>query len=238
MFWPFRRKTSLLESGLLKGCTDAHSHILFGVDDGIKSKEAALEALALMEEFGVEKLWLTPHIMEDVPNDSACLRARFDELSSSYDGKIQLSLAAEYMLDNLFIKRLEDKDILPIGGDMILVETSQWLAPCNFREVLSKIMSAGYYPLLAHPERYSYMNISDYESLSQKGVRFQLNLPSLAGCYGKQVKGKAEYLLSKGLYFTVGSDCHRTNLTHHYYKQPTLSESVIKSLTGLLNKKI
>lgn len=236
MIWPFGRKMSLAESGLLRGSCDVHSHILFGVDDGIKTKDKALEALSFMENLGVEKLWLTPHIMEDVPNETSFLQDRFADLRLSYGGAIELNMAAEYMLDNLFDKRLDAMDILPLGSDMVLVETSLWFSPCNFQEILQKIMRAGYYPLLAHPERYSYMKLSDYERLSKAGVRFQLNLPSLAGCYGKEVRSKAELLLSKGLYFKAGSDCHRTNMTEHYYNQPVLSASVRKSLAGLMNK--
>lgn len=237
MIWPFGRKISLVESGLLNGSCDVHSHILFGVDDGIKTHTAALQALAFMESLGVERLWLTPHIMEDVPNETDFLRGRFAQLKESYNGRIDLNLAAEYMIDNLFVNRLEAKDLLSMN-DMLLVETSLWFAPYRFHEVLKDIMAAGYYPLLAHPERYSYLNMSDYRELSEMGVRFQLNLPSLAGCYGKQVKGKAEQLLSKGLYFTVGSDCHRDNMTSHYYNQPALSASVQKLLADLMGRKI
>ena len=98
--WPFNKKTSIGASGILAGATDYHSHILPGVDDGVESMEEALRILAAYEELGIKELWLTPHIMEDIPNTPEKLQARFAELTSRYKGSITLHLAAEYMIDN------------------------------------------------------------------------------------------------------------------------------------------
>ena len=81
--WPFNRKKTIAESGLLKGCTDFHSHILPGVDDGVDSMEEALRILQSYEAAGVKRLWLTPHIMEDIPNTPENLHTRFAELPQS-----------------------------------------------------------------------------------------------------------------------------------------------------------
>ena len=79
--WPFRKCIPLKDSGIFEGFTDWHSHILPGVDDGVRTVEEALEILRLYEELGVKAVWLTPHIMEDIPNTTAHLRERFAELS-------------------------------------------------------------------------------------------------------------------------------------------------------------
>ena len=74
-FWSFKRKVpSLREAGLLEGITDWHSHILPGVDDGFKEISDSLKALREMEKLGVKHLWLTPHVMEDTPNETKALR--------------------------------------------------------------------------------------------------------------------------------------------------------------------
>ena len=70
----FNGRTSIMGSGVLQGATDRHSHILFGVDDGIQTLEESLSALAREEELGVEEVWCTPHVMEDVPNCSLHIR--------------------------------------------------------------------------------------------------------------------------------------------------------------------
>ena len=190
---------------------DCHSHLLPGVDDGVRTEEEALRILGAMERKGVERLWLTPHIMEDIPNTTADLRDRFLILKEAYHGSIQLHLAAEYMLDNLFAERLAANDLLPLteGKRYLLVETSYFNAPMNLHALLEDIKKRGYYPLLAHPERYEYMTIADYRHLKSQGIAFQLNLPSLAGSYGSHVQKKAEQLMKQGLYDLYGSDTHR-----------------------------
>ena len=82
MFFIKKKRYSILESGLLQGMTDCHCHILPGVDDGIQTMDEALRALQKMTELGVSEIWLTPHIMEDIPNTPADLRQRFAELNS------------------------------------------------------------------------------------------------------------------------------------------------------------
>ena len=110
--WPFTKYYSILDSGFLEGATDWHCHILPGVDDGIRTMESALEVLAYYEEIGIREVWLTPHIMEDVHNTPAALRARFAEFKAAYNGPIRLHLAAENMLDTLFDRRFETRDLL------------------------------------------------------------------------------------------------------------------------------
>ena len=68
--WPFKLYKSLSDSGLLKNSIDYHSHILPGVDDGVRTMEDSLEILNNFEQQGVSELWLTPHIMEDIPNNT------------------------------------------------------------------------------------------------------------------------------------------------------------------------
>ncbi len=205
----FRRRISLRDSGVLHGSTDSHCHILPGVDDGIRTMEESLSVLALYDECGVSDVWCTPHIMEDLPNTSLQLRDRFEELKSAYEGPIRLHLAAEYMLDNLFKERIASGDLLMMDEETVLVETSTWNPPPALYETLSDLLRAGYRPLLAHPERYRYMTEKDYEKLHAMGVRFQLNLPSIVGYYGETARKRAEWILRKGWYMKIGSDCHR-----------------------------
>ena len=124
-----KRKQSLLQSGVLQGATDRHSHILFGVDDGIRTLEDSLAVLAYDEEIGIKEVWCTPHIMEDVPNTTEALKKRFAELQAAYSGPIKLHLAAEYMLDTLFEERFTQGDLLTMEDNTILVETSTWNPP-------------------------------------------------------------------------------------------------------------
>lgn len=229
MFGLFSRKITLAESGLLNGMTDFHSHLLPGVDDGVKEKAEALNILNAMERQGMRKVWITPHVMEDISNETVDLHTRFEQLKTSYAGAIQLGLAAEYMLDNLFEERLEADDLLSIyekGKRYLLVETSCFSPPMNLLSTLKRIRVKGYYPLLAHPERYHYMDMPDYRALKEEGVTFQLNLPSLVGMYGKQIQKKAVTLLKTGMYDLVGNDIHSLESFKRLLQTPIDSRSM------------
>lgn len=210
--WLFKNKVASLEdSGMMQGMTDWHSHVLPGVDDGIQNVEDSLEVLRHFDAKGVKTLWLTPHIMEDYPNTTEKLKARFEELKKVWTGNVELRLASENMLDSLFEERLASRDLLPIGNnaDHLLVETSYFSAPMGFYDMIDSIMKAGYFPLLAHPERYKYMDESDYKKLRDKGVKMQLNYVSLVGGYGETAQKKSIWLLKNGYIDVVGSDVHR-----------------------------
>lgn len=238
--WPFNKKTTIAASGTLAGATDHHSHILSGVDDGVETMNEALRILATYETLGIKELWLTPHIMEDIPNTPQKLKARFDELKAAYTGNITLHLAAEYMIDNNLCKLLNDnKELLPIGtaGKHILVETSYYNAPIRMNETLQQIKSMGYFPLLAHPERYMYLDNDEYLKLHNEGVKFQLNLASLAGGYGTTVKKRALWLLSNGLYSVAGSDLHCEEAIEFITKSG-LSRQNIEEVKRLLQNRI
>lgn len=189
---------------------DCHTHLLPGVDDGLQTMQEACEALVRLELLGVRRVLLTPHVMEEYPlNTATFLKERFQALRCAYGGPIDLVLGAEYMLDGAFEGLLSDHELLPVFEDHLLVETSCMYCPVNFHELLHKIHAQGYHVILAHPERYVHMGDADYRLLKGLGVRFQLNLLSLVGAYGRQVQEKSRRLLLNDYYDYIGSDIHR-----------------------------
>lgn len=209
--WFGKKKVPLVESGIFKGFIDWHSHILPGIDDGIQSIEEALEVLKEYERLGFKKVWLTPHVMEDYPNETGFLRNQFSELKRIWSGNMEIALASENMLDNLFEERLQNNDFLPIGddGDHLLVETSYYSPPYGMYEMFEETKKKGYNVILAHPERYRYMDEKDYIRLKDRGILFQLNILSLTGAYGEEAKKKAEWLVKHNLKDFFGTDVHR-----------------------------
>ena len=101
------------------------------------------------------------------------------------------------MLDNLFSERFAKKELLTMEDDLLLVETSYFNPPYGFENTLKEIMSKGYRPLLAHPERYKYMDMKDYARLKEAGVLFQLNLGAINGGYSPETQKKAKKILEK-----------------------------------------
>lgn len=219
-------------SSLLTNFTDHHSHILPGVDDGVKKMETSLKVLERYEQFGIAEVWCTPHVMEDIPNTTAGLQARFAELCEAYQGPIKLHLAAEYMMDELFEERFEQGDLLKLGdeGNQVLVETSYFTPPMDMDAILRRIKQKGIYPMLAHPERYVYMNKERYKELKNNGIRFQLNLSSVAGAYGSEAKDKALWLLKQNFYNIAGSDLHSSrNIDYWSTRAPRALKQLFQS---------
>ena len=198
--------------------------------------EESLQILSSYEHYGIKEVWLTPHIMEDMPNSTSFLRSRYSELKTAYKGPIILHLASENMLDSLFEERLQQGDLLPLGkeGKHLLVETSYFNSPYGLEDILQRIMSRGFFPVLAHPERYIYMGQKDYEQLKQQNVVFQLNLPSLVGAYGEDAKRKAKWLLDNGYYQYSGTDTHRSSSWEVIVQKQQLSKDIVKKFKTTL----
>ncbi len=219
-------------STLLRGFTDFHSHILPGVDDGVPSLDESLAVLRRYEELGIAAVWLTPHIMEDIPNSPSFLRECFARLQEAYTGPVRLHLAAEHMLDNLFEERLAAGDVLPLMQNHLLVETSYFNPPMDLNGALERIKSRGYYPVLAHPERYGYMDRDDYRRLKERGIKFQSNLSSLAGAYGPAARKKVEWLQKQQLIDFWGTDLHRLHAFEAVIKEKVKKKSLGLSVEG------
>ena len=232
--WPFTRHYSLNEIGFLSGAVDYHCHILPGVDDGVRSLEKSLAALSFYEEAGVSEVWLTPHIMEDCPNETRELREAFEQLCAAYHGPLVMHLAAENMLDALFEQRFCEGDLLTMGeGSHLLIETSYFNPPMGLYDLLDDIRSHGFFPVLAHPERYIYMTPADYDRLKGMGVQFQLSTMSLTGMYGLEPAVKARHLLHEGMYNFYGSDLHHLSLFRNSLSAKVLSCKEVDALLEL-----
>lgn len=235
--WLLSSKVPVHKSRLLEGFRDCHCHLLPGVDDGVGKMEETMQILEEWEMEGVKEVWLTPHIMEDMPNKPSELRQRFTSLLSHYSGTIKLHLAAEHMMDGLFAQRLEADEVLPIGeqGTRLLVETSYYTPPMNMKAIIDNIKKKGYEPILAHPERYQYMEKDDYKMWKKSGVLFQMNLPSIVGAYGQGVQRKAEWLLKENMYDYCGTDTH--SIDHvDFFLSAIISKKTAKKLKKIQEK--
>jgi Capsular polysaccharide biosynthesis protein len=225
-------KKSYIKSNLLYNMADIHSHILPGLDDGTSTFNEAVESLRWLKSNGVNRMYLTPHIMtEYFKNSKRYVLEQFDifKMKLRNDGIEdipELKIGAEYMLEPAFEKH-KNEELLSYANRHVLVETSYITPPVGFISILEKLMEDGYSIVLAHPERNVYMDMRDYKYLSAEGVLFQLNFLSLTKAYGRHTKEVAVRLLNDGLYKYTGSDFHR--LAHH--ESYFLSKSLTKKQT-------
>ncbi|WP_297118103.1 CpsB/CapC family capsule biosynthesis tyrosine phosphatase [uncultured Porphyromonas sp.] len=212
MWWFAKhKKVDIVAAGWLEGMTDIHCHLIPAVDDGSRSLDETRQLLETMRSVGIRRVVTTPHIYRRYPNnDSNTLQQELERLLPNLaDLDIPLMLGAEHMLDEGFEAHLA-KPLLTLGNsNYLLVETSFVGAPLDLYRLIQGVISAGAIPMLAHPERYLYMNDAEYSRLRAAGCAFQLNLFSLTGMYGEQVAQRARQLLERGLYSFVGTDTHR-----------------------------
>jgi tyrosine-protein phosphatase YwqE len=220
---------------------DMHSHLLPGLDDGAETLEQSVELLRIMYGLGYRKLVMTPHIMGDFYRNTpegvrgALAQVQAAATAAGFDD-LELSCAAEYYLDEFFVRRLETgEELLTFGGDKryVLFETSYINEPFNLAEVVFQLISAGYQPVLAHPERYTYLygRFEELEKIREKGALLQLNLNSLVGYYSGTAKRVAEKLVDAGLVDFAGSDAH--NLKHTSALQRVLQSEYLPKLLRL-----
>jgi len=196
-----------------------HSHLIPRIDDGSPDIETSLELIRGMIDLGYTKLITTPHVMWDMyKNERADVLENLEILRSAVKEvglDIEINAAAEYFLDDHVADLIKKNEpLLTISGNMVLVEFSMAQPSMNLKDILFDLQMHGYQPVLAHPERYIYLERSKefYDELKDIGCFFQLNLLSLGGYYGKSVHELAQYLIKKEFYDLVGSDLH--HLSH------------------------
>jgi protein-tyrosine phosphatase len=201
--------------------TDMHSHILPGIDDGSDSIETSIELIKGMKELGYSKLIATPHIMWDMyRNTPDIIKRKLEEVRNAVQKEgiaIEIDAAAEYFLDEHVEDLLKAKEpLLAVSENKILVEFSMAFPAMNIKDVLFEMQMQGYTPIIAHPERYSYLirNKEFYEELRDIGCLFQLNLLSLGGGYGKTVTELSQHLLKNNFYSLAGTDLHHEGHLH------------------------
>lgn len=194
--------------------TDMHSHLIPGIDDGAQTIEDSLELIRKFQELGYTGLITTPHIKIDhYPNDTIIIQNGVQALQRTlHEAGINMPIraAAEYFVDDHFMQLLEAGDLMPIQGKEVLIEFSFFMEPIRLPDILFRIQTKGFRPIIAHPERYEYyhMNMNAYEDFKTRGCLLQLNTLSLTGYYGKGVKDAALFLLEKGWYDYCGTDTH------------------------------
>ena len=224
---------------------DVHSHLIPGIDDGSQSMKESIFLIKSLKDLGFKKLIITPHTMSHrFPNTSQIILLGLQKLKAEIKKQnidIEIEAASEYYLDEHFSDLLTKRDLLTFGDNYLLFEMSFALKPVNLEAIVFKIITAGYKPVLAHPERYLFMHrdLDLYAQLKELGVLFQLNLNSLSGYYSKPVQIIAYKLIKNGWIDFIGSDTHKEKHIEHFSKNlnSTLLKKIFKNNT-ILNEQL
>lgn len=193
---------------------DMHSHLLPSLDDGSQNVEDSVHFIRELSQLGYRKFICTPHIISDMyPNNRETIHPAYELLTARLKEEeipVEISYAAEFMVNADFEKIIKDEKLLLFGKNYVLIEMSYMAASPNIKEVIFDLIMKGYKPVLAHPERYSYYHtrFSAIEDFIDAGCLLQVNILSLTGMYGKEVKRMAELLIEQKLISFVGTDLH------------------------------
>ena len=197
---------------------DIHSHILPGIDDGSKSMEMSIQMLKMAEAKGTKTIVATPHYMKSVYenyyDDVSLVHQQLKLAAASAGVNIEILLGQEIMLDKYSLKLCKEKKLRGINGtNYLLIEFPMEKLPKDAIDLIYELRVAGIKPIVAHPERYDYINktptvINDF---IEEGCLFQINTGSLEGLFGKKVQSCAKMLVEERLANFIASDAHTLN---------------------------
>ena len=211
---------------------DFHSHILPGIDDGSRSIEQTIRMLKEAKEAGFTKIISTSHYMEGYYESDETERIELlNEVQKNISG-IELYLGNEIYITNNMIDLIQNKQASTINNSKyVLFEFPLSAKSMNDKEVIYRLIENGFVPVIAHPERYSYVqdNPEYIEELAEMGALFQANYGSIIGMYGKKAEKTLKKLLKNDLIRFFGTDSHRIDQV--YTKMPKILKKLHKVLS-------
>ncbi len=201
---------------------DIHTHIMPHVDDGSDNIEETIKILKKAKLAGYDTIVATPHYIEGsydagMPRKTELIdRIRKEAKNNNID--IKIYLGNEIFISENVLKNIKDGNIATMNNtSYILVELPLNDEIVNFQSYLFEVISSGYTPILAHPERYAFVkkNPNALIPYINQGVLIQINSGSLMEHYGKTAKKTAEILLKHNMVHIVATDTHHAkNVTY------------------------
>lgn len=217
---------------------DIHSHILYGIDDGSRDLEESVELLKQMEEQGVTDIILTPHYIENTTYTYSFLEKQKRLKELKHYTNIRLYIGNEVYLSENIVQLLKEGKISTLNQSRyLLVELPMNNKLVNLEHILYELIRCNIIPIIAHPERYSYVqeNIQYLDELKEMGILFQGNYESLFGKYGKNAEKTLIKLLKNDYITFLGSDIHRVGYQYHHNQVEKKLKRIVKSVDKVLD---
>jgi len=194
---------------------DLHSHLLPGIDDGVRTIAESLDLLRAAHEDGIARIAATPHVREDYPTTPAEMELRLAEVcGAAREAAIPVEVLPGGELDLEFAARLDDADLrrFGLGGtpSLLLLEFPYLGWPLQLADLVFDLQLRGFRIVLAHPER----NVDVQHEperlrpLVNSGVVVQLTAASLDGRLGGAPRTAAKRLIDSRLAHLLASDAH------------------------------
>lgn len=239
MFNIFKKNKPKLSEMIPSGFVDIHSHILPGIDDGAKNIDESIYLIKKMKDLGFSKIIGTPHTYPGLyDNTSRSIKSSFDNLIKNISDNVIISHASEYLIESSLIQKAENKTLLCLKNNIILIEMSFISPPINLFDIIFQLKTNGYELILAHPERYRFLydDLKKFHKLKNLGCKFQINLLSLVDFYGKEVTQISEKILKENLVDYVGSDVH--NAQHISFFEKVIKIGSVETLEKVIQNNL
>lgn len=209
---------------------DMHCHVLYGVDDGARTKEETLEMLNAAKKCGIDKIVFTPHLY-DVNQDLTKVLDVYKEtigMAEKLGIKVKLGFEVNWkVIDQITPEQLEEYRIE--GTDSILLELPEKNLILEWQQIILRL--ARYHNIIiAHPERYLYVqrDLDMVRKFKECGCEIAVDASGMTrGIFGDEWK-TANDIVKNGLADYIVSDAHRTE----HYKCIQKQSSKIKKLTN------
>lgn len=220
-----------------KTMIDFHTHILPNIDDGAKNIEETLLLVKEAEEVGFEAIISTSHYMEgyyetNTPERELWINIIYEKLQEE-KSTMKLYMGNEIYLSNHMVSLLKEEKASTINDtSYVLFEMPLNIKPLNVYNVVYEMMQNKLVPILAHPERYTFIQESPemIKDLMEKGVYMQANYGSIIGYYGKSAQIMVKRLLKNNMVHFLGSDVHSPHTIYPRIPQ------IMTKLTELIGK--
>lgn len=206
---------------------DLHCHILPGIDDGAKNLETSLEMARMAVSDGITVTACTPHILPGVYNNEGhsikTAVARLREAVAQAGIRLQLVAGADVHVAPDLAARLRTGEALTINDSRyLLLEPPHHIAPPRLEDHIFELQTAGYVPVVTHPERLSWIeaHYALIKRLVYNGILMQLTAGSFMGRFGRRPRYWAERMLDEGLCHVLATDGHNTE-----QRPPRLSDA-------------
>lgn len=197
---------------------DTHLHLLPNVDDGPKDWRTVEIMLVEMAVKGVEVAVATPHVDDsEIPKQALEKQAALQELQElGQRFGIHIVGGAEFWISPDLPNQLTDLQTLTYGGmgKYVLVEFPLLEMPLFAEWVIFALKAKGITPLIAHPERYAWVQRDEQTlwKLLGRGALMQVVATSVLN-EGEPEGRLAWRWLREGIVDCLASDWHNPNST-------------------------
>lgn len=212
---------------------DIHTHLLFRTDDGVEDIEETIAKIQTAKKIGIDSICVTPHYVEpEYMKTKIQNRRKLDKIKMELKKRkidVKMYLGNEIYISEKINANLENNNVSTIGNtNYILVELPRNHEIKNLKEILEELTNAGKKVIIAHPERYSYVqkDIKYFDNFINEGnLYLQGNYGSVIGFYGLEAQKTIIKLIKEKKLHILASDIHKNNL---YEDVPEIIEKIKK----------